>query len=45
MTIKNLRINIERLVGRIEALAEIGSIEGGGRCIAARFVKKIIIKF
>ena len=32
MTIKNLRINIERLVGRIEALAEIGSIEGGGVC-------------
>ena len=32
MTIKNLRINIERLVGRIEALAEIGSIKGGGVC-------------
>jgi N-carbamoyl-L-amino-acid hydrolase len=32
MVLKNLRINIERLVGRIEALAEIGSIEGGGVC-------------
>ena len=32
MVLKNLRINIERLVGWIEALAEIGSIEGGGVC-------------
>ena len=32
MVLKNLRINIERLVGRIEALAKIGSIEGGGVC-------------
>jgi len=32
MVLKNLRINIERLVGRIEALAEIGSVEVGGVC-------------
>ncbi len=28
----NLRINLERLLGRIDALAQIGPIEGGGVC-------------
>ncbi len=28
----NLRVNMDRLLGRLEALAEIGAIEGGGVC-------------
>ena len=32
MTETNLRINLERLLGRIKALAEIGAIDGGGVC-------------
>ena len=28
----NLRIDIDRLMGRIMALAEIGAIDGGGVC-------------
>ena len=30
--ITNLRIDTERLIGRIEKLGNIGSIEGGGVC-------------
>lgn len=29
---KNLRIDIDRLMGRIHALAEVGAIDGGGVC-------------
>ena len=32
MTLSNLRINIDRLISRIEGLAEIGAIAGGGVC-------------
>ena len=32
MTLSNLRINIDRLISRIEGLAEIGAIDGGGVC-------------
>ena len=32
MTLSNLRINIDRLISRIEVLAEIGAIAGGGVC-------------
>jgi N-carbamoyl-L-amino-acid hydrolase len=32
MTHANLGINLQRLLGRIERLAEIGAIEGGGCC-------------
>ncbi len=32
MTSPNLRINIDRLTSRIEALAQIGAIDGGGVC-------------
>lgn len=28
----NLRVNINRLLGRLEALAQVGAIEGGGVC-------------
>ena len=32
MSLSNLRINIDRLISRIEGLAEIGAIDGGGVC-------------
>ena len=32
MILSNLRINIDRLISRIEGLAEIGAIAGGGVC-------------
>jgi len=32
MTTSNLRINLDRLLKRIEALGEIGAIDGGGVC-------------
>ena len=32
MSLSNLRINIDRLISRIEGLAEIGAIAGGGVC-------------
>ena len=32
MSVSNLRINIDRLISRIEGLAEIGAIDGGGVC-------------
>lgn len=32
MTRTNLRVNIGRLLGRLDALAQVGAIEGGGVC-------------
>ncbi|MDH3317645.1 MAG: Zn-dependent hydrolase, partial [Gammaproteobacteria bacterium] len=32
MVQSNLRINLQRLLGRIDALAQLGPIEGGGVC-------------